>query len=216
MTDFYNRVSEVIGGYIQQHGTLITMEQIHNQFTGKSEEFSRWEEVEKQYRGMDWDDESFTEFTLTAKNVVEGGIEEISESYFDIITPEDLSKDQVKEELERITLDESASPETRHGVQFREDDGVFRGNYYYSTIDVDITSEGSVDRLVTEKSIPFRIEVDDQLLVAETTYPAYVQKIKGVFGNQTDMSLIVSGDITAIPDQANERLEGFLQALRGE
>lgn len=216
MADYDSRVSEVIGGYIKQHGTLITMERIHNQFTGGSEEFSRWEEVAKLYRGMEWDDESFTEFTLTAKNVVEGGIEEISESYFDIITPEDLSEDVVREELDRITLDESAPPETRHGVQYREDSGVFRGNYYYSTIDVDITSEGSVDRLVTEKSIPFRIEVEDRLLVAETTYPAYVQKIKGVFGNQTDLNLIVSGDITAIPDQADERLEGFLQALRGE
>jgi hypothetical protein len=213
MADRGEQVLQVIREYIRPKATLTNMAQIHAQLTGGREDFTRWDDVETTYYNMTWDEENFNSFLMASKEIVEGGVDKITESYFDIVEPEEFDIEDIKFELDANLLDNDADRTEREGFRYEvTDDGILRGTYYYTNINLDITSQGEVDRLITEESIPFRINPDERLLVAESTYPAYVQKIQGIF-NDTGFSVVVSGNLTSYPEQADERIQAFLNSF---
>lgn len=206
------QVREVIGEYIRPNGTLNTMNRIHKQFTGEVEEFSKWQEVEKMYISKEWDEEKVRDFALTSKEIIESGVDELAESYFDILN-KDIDAELIESKLEANKVSEGDGSGFRYTSH---DDGTFSGVYFYQTLDVDVTSNGIIERLTTEKSVAFRVDPENNLVIAETTYSPLVQKLGGVFRNELDIPVGVCGDITALPEQAKGRVSSFLDTFNIE
>jgi hypothetical protein len=217
MPGYQRDVRRVINEYIQPDSTLATMEGIHRELTGEAKDFTRWEDVEMSYMQRDWDDESYRRFLELSREFVEGDTETTSESYFDIVEPEEDLSDTVISELSAREATESDDLGVEEGFVHRErDDGIIEGTYYYSNVSIEITAEPDIRRQPTPKSINFRIDPDERLLIIETTYPAHVQKIQSVFNNETAIGVAICGDLTVFPSQADESVTSFINEFRDE
>lgn len=98
----------------------------------------------------------------------------------------------------------------------RRDDGVIEGTYRFANISTEITAEPDIVREPSPKSINFRVKPDERILIVEKTYPAHVQKIQAIFNNETAISLSVCGNVTKLPNQADERVMSFINTFRSE
>ncbi|NUC72516.1 hypothetical protein HTZ84_09380 [Haloterrigena sp. SYSU A558-1] len=169
------------------------------------------------------------------KEVVDEGVTRIPESYFDIT--EITTLDGITSELDRNLLGEqnglslsdevseladvdltqlnteqpgrSAVSDARHGFDYEVDGDTITGRYVYTDVQRDITPNGQVERLVSEGSIPFRIIPHLNLLIVETTSVIDVQKTKSAFNKNTNMDIVVCGDITAVYEDAPEMMDTF-------
>jgi len=217
MPSYQRDVRRVINEYIRPDSTLATMEGIHKELTGEAKDFTRWEDVEISYLQRDWDDESYQRFLELSREFVEGDTETTSESYFDIVEPEEDLRETVINELSAREAAESEDLGVEEGFVHRErNDGIIEGTYYYSNVSIEITAEPDIRRQPTPKSINFRIDSEERLLIIETTYPAHVQKIQAVFNNETAIEVTICGDLTVFPSQADERVISFINAFRDE
>jgi hypothetical protein len=217
MPEYQKEVRQVINEYIRPDSTLKTMMGIHQELTGESKRFHRWEDVELEYLQMDWNDDTFLRFLEIAREFVEGDTEQISESYFDIVKPDDDLADTVIKELSAREVEETEGLITEEGFAHRElDGGLIQGTYYFSTVSIEITAEPEIRRQPTRKSINFRIDPGQRLLIAETTYPAHVRKIQAVFNNETAIEVAICGDQTVFPSQADENVTSFINEFRSE
>lgn len=217
MPGYQRDVRRVINEYIRPDSTLATMEGIHRELTGEAKDFTRWDDVEMRYLQMDWDDESYRRFLELSREFVEGDTETTSESYFDIVEPEEDLAETIISELSARETTESEDLSVEEGFVHRErDDGIIEGTYYYSNVSIEITAEPDIRRQPSPKSINFRIDPDERLLIIETTYPAHVQKIQSVFNNETAISVTICGDLTVFPSQADESVISFINAFRDD
>lgn len=217
MSGYQRDVTQVINEYIQPDSKLATMEHIHRELTGEVQDFTRWDDVEMAYLQMDWDDKSYRRFLELSREFVEGDTETTSESYFDIVEPdEDLSETVITELSARETT-ESDDLGVEEGFAHRErDDGMIEGTYYYSNVSIEITAKPDIRRQPSPKSINFRIDPDERLLIIETTYPAHVQKMQSIFNHETTIKVAICGDLTVRPSQADERVTSLINAFRDE
>lgn len=217
MPNYRRNIRRVITEYIYPDSTLATMQTIHSKLTGESRNFTRWEDVEMTYIQMEWDDESYSRFLELSREFVEGDTETISESYFDIVEPEENLVETVTNELSANEPAETDELNVKEGfVHRKRDDGIIEGTYHYANISVEITAEPDIQRQPSPKSIHFRIDPDERLLIVETTYPAHIQKIQAVFNNETVIDVAICGDLTVFPGQADERVTSFINAFRSE
>lgn len=206
-----NQAINVIEDYIQRKKGLTTMEDIHRRVFDKKPDFSTWGSVTEQYEEIEWDEDTFEDFLLTSKQLVEGGLDRISEAYFELKKPKDLTVDRVQAEFDQHPYDEDGTRDEEHdGFRYNvRDDGVVQATYVYTDVKTNVTTAAEVEKLVSENSIHFRIDVDNRLAIVESTYPPHVQKMKGVFRRKTDFAAIVCGSLTSNYSEANERVEAF-------
>lgn len=217
MPSYQRNIRRVINEYIRPDSTLATMEGIHRELTGEAKDFTRWDDVEMLYLQRDWDDESYRRFLVLSREFVEGDTETTSESYFDIVEPEEDLSETVISELSAMEATEIEDLGVEEGFVHRErDDGIIEGTYYYSNISIEITAEPDIRRQPSPKSINFRINPEKRLLIVETTYPAHVQKIQSIFNKETSIGVAICGDLTVFPSQADERVISFINAFRDE
>lgn len=210
MTEIEEQVERVVHEYIQRKKGLFTMEDIHHRVFGEDVTFTTWKSVDEKYAEVDWDSNTFEEFLLTTKQVVDGGLDRISESYFDIMKPENLTVNRATSELDQNPYDETASSDQEpSGFEYEVDDGVIHVRYIHTDVTTDISPTGQVKDLVSEDSINFRIHPDKQLIVVESTYPPDVQTMKGVFRKQTEFATTVCGNLTTDFEEANSKVKQF-------
>lgn len=195
------------------------MEQIHKEVHGGDPDlsFTSWAQVEEEYENIEWDQDLFDKFLLTAKKYVDGGLERISESYFQIKQPKNPTTEWLVGELEKNTYDEDIPDEKEpDGFQYdviqRDGTDIVQASYVYTDVKTDISATGKVRSRVSETAIDFRILPSQSLIIVESTYPPDVQKMKGVFG-KTDLAAVVCGDLTSNYDEANERVEAFRRSF---
>lgn len=196
---------EVIEQYIRKKEGLRTMERIHYQLFDDAKEFGTWSDVLEEYSSIDFSDETRTEFMLTARDMVEGGLDRISESYFDINRPRNLTDSWIQDQFTEEDPDASPESEFRYEIQ----DGIYHVVYVYSKSDLSITTAGQVVRQTSENTIQFRIDPDEDLVIVESTYPPDIQTMKGVFRKETDFAITVCGSLTSNYEEANERVAAF-------
>lgn len=166
---------------------------------------------------MDWNDQMYIQFLEIAREHVEGDTETVSESYFDIVEPEEDIGEKFKRELSAKEVREDPDLGVEEGFSLRErDDGVIEATYHFATVSTEITAGPDLKRQPTPKSISFRIKPEQRLMVVETTYPAHVQKIKAVINNDTPFSVAICGDVTKFPDSADEKVISFINEFRDE
>lgn len=202
---------DIIEEFIKPRGTLTDMQNIHRRVTGEREDFTRWDNVKDLYGTTDWDEEKFDEFLKAAKTRIEEGMDELPETYFNILQPREVSTDFICDVLERQQWVED---EDTDGFTFRrQEDGIVVGEYIYTTIDVDITQDYQVRSFPNRNNIPFRIEPNNGLVILDTTYSPYVGKFKGVMNEFDDVQIDVCGDVTMLEDRANELYEDFVSGL---
>lgn len=212
MDERKEKVNQVIQKYIRRKKGLVTMENIHARVFSESVRFTTWSQVDEWYADIDWDQETFQDFVLTAKEVVEGGLDRISEAYFEIKKPNNLTLSRVINELENSPYDEKANPDTEpDGFQYEvgEEEGIVHGTFIYTNVKTNIRATGTVWNNRSEDSINFRIIPDDELLIVESTYPPYIQKMKGAIRTKTGMAMVVCGSLTSDYETANERVKAF-------
>ena len=216
MPSHSQNAERIIDNYIRaNNATLDVMELIHRQFTGNEVNFSEWNDVVEHYRSMDWDGESFERFLNISRDTIESNVKQITESYLNITEPEDLSREFVREQLDANSVNPESSADERVGFIYRTiDDGVFACSYFYTTISIQVTREPSIEEFPDRKSINLRIDPNRRLIIIESTYPAYVRKVEGIINNDTDMNTETCGDLTAFPDQADERIGNFIKKFR--
>lgn len=217
MTNYQKNVRRVIGEYIRPDHTLVLMERIHQDLTGRSEDFHQWEDVEKKYMQMDWDGQKYIQFLEIAREHVEGDTETVSESYFDIVEPEEEIGEVFKKELQAREVQEDPDLGVDEGFSVRErDDGVLEATYHFATVSTEITAEPDIKRQPTPKSISFRIKPEEELMVVETTFPAHVQKIGSIISGIKPLEVAICGDVTKFPDSADEKVISFINEFRDE
>lgn len=202
---------DIIEEFISPRGTLTDMQNIHRQVTGEREDFNRWDNVKDLYGTIDWDEEKFDEFLKAAKTRIEESMDELPETYFNILQPREVSTDFICNVLERQQWVED---EDTDGFTFRRrEDGIVVGEYIYTTIDIDITQDYQVRSFPNRKNIPFRIEPDTELIILDTTYSPYVGKFKKVMNDFNGVQIDICGDVTQLKDRANELYEDFVSDL---
>ena len=206
----------MITSYVSQNTTLTTMENIHYSFTGESQEFGRWEQAENKYSEMDWNESSFEEFLRITREQVEGDIDEISEAYIDILSPEDLTANLIIDSLEAHAADENNVGQ-REGFQYRvRDDNSISAAYYYYTTTVDITEDLEIEELPSQKRIPFEVHPDKRLIIVETTMPAYVGKLKSIINKKTSLEVATTGNLNVVEDRAENIVREFIEKFERE
>ncbi|WP_306056950.1 hypothetical protein [Natronococcus wangiae] len=237
-------VLDVIENYVRGEVPLAGAERIFEEFTGDRPSFSKWEEVSNTARDINWTGDKVREFVAIAKEVVDEGVTRIPESYFDIT--EITTLEGITSELDRnllgeqsgLTLSDEVSEladvdlrtlnsdserpgrstisDVREGFDYNVDDGEVTGRFVYTDVQREITPNGQIERLVSEGSIPFRILPQLNLLIVETTAVIDVQKTKSIFNKNTNMDLIVCGDITAVYEDAPEMMDAFRSSFADE
>lgn len=215
MADVPETVLDVIDGYIQENGTLDgTMAVIHKEFTGDNEDFTRWAKVPENYTDLDWTEERIKEFVQISKKVVEAQADRLSEAYFEITAPQDLTNDVVEDALESIN-----SKDNDEVLDYSGDSNIYQGRLYYAKTTVDIADyrgEFQVDKLENQRSVDFRINIDQRLLVVEETASSKVRKVEGIFNNVEGISVEVCGDLTTAVSRSNEIVSDFKSDLEGD
>jgi hypothetical protein len=211
MTDRQGQALQVIRDYIKRKKGLVTMEEIHNRIFEENQTFTTWKSVEEFYESVEWEQEKFEEFLLTAREHVEGGFDRISESYFDIQQPENLTTQLATNMLDEALYDENP-PEDEEPDGFRyetDEDGVVHARYIHTDVRTNVTATGEVDQLTSEDAVTFRIHPDQQLMVVESTYPPDVQRMKGAIRKKTSMAATVCGSLSSNYEEANARVKNF-------
>ncbi|WP_152422489.1 hypothetical protein [Natrinema pallidum] len=191
-SDFTTQALDIIEKYIKPQSHLLVMERIHRNLFDEDLEFHRWQDVIDEYSGIEWDPELLRKFAKQSKQIVEQGTARISESYFHISFPKSLDAEDLFDEFDRNPYEPDAPPDRREGFEYTYDDDYIYGNYVYVDVDINITTHGEVQNLVSEGTLPFRIDLEDSLLILESTKVTDVQKIKSVIRNTTNLGIRVA------------------------
>lgn len=207
----------IILEYLQpSHVTLPEMEEIHQRITGEERDFTRWNKVAGLYAGMDWNHDQFRRFLQIAKETVEGGIDEIAETYFEIVVPENITRTELVETLSEEKWDPDEG-DSQISITFHErDDGIIVGEFIYETVNTDITDDFSVRRFQNTKPVPFRIDAEEQLVIVESTSASRVQRLRGALNHETALQLNICGNLTLFPGMANDKIELFRSEFNDE
>ena len=206
-----DRVIRVISEFVEENGHLLTMERIHRNFFDEDVEFVSWSEVYEDYRNRDWTDEKARDFVRLSKEIVEG-VDDIPETYFKIVEPDNITLDLVVSELSEHPYNENGDGKERDGFEFDVIDGVVDGRYIYTDIDTVVTYSGGVDDYISEGAVEFRIDPKKDLLILESTSVINVQKLKSYI-KKTDLLPVVCIDLTSRPDSAVERINSFIDSF---
>lgn len=198
----------MVNEYIQRKKGLVTMENIHHRVFDESASFNTWKQVNEKYEEIDWTDDIYEEFLLTSKQLVEGGLERISETYFDLKKPDNVTVGKITAEFDQNLYEDSTDKE-KAGFEYEVNDGVVHAQYIYTDVKTEISAAGQVNDLISENSISFRIDPDEELVIVESTYPPEIQKMKGVFRKETDFAAVVCGNLTESPEKANKQIRKF-------
>lgn len=216
MSEFEPKVVMVIGDYLKQNLILKDMDRLHNEFTGNSSNFGRWEKVQKKYVDMDWTESRFEEFLRLAHDTVEGSIDEISEAYIDILRPEDLSVELITSSFDSSSIG-NEPPGQREGFRYRvREDGMINVSFYYLTKSVDISDDLELEELPNQERIPMLIDVEKRLIIVQTTSPSKVQKAKAEMNKKTILEVTTTGNLNQRENQAEEIVRGFIDEFETE
>ncbi|QCW04194.1 hypothetical protein [Natrinema pallidum] len=205
-------VERIIEEYIRPNSHLLTMERIHEVFTGEKMSAKSWSEIRQLYMRKDWTDDKVREFGKVAKQIVEQESYSLSESYFDI-HQEDVSIASIEEELSNNPYQSNASRKNRNGFEYVVENGKINGRYIYTDVDIDLSYSGEITRMISEGAIEFSIYPEENLLVLKSTSVVDVQKTKAIFAKETSFDISVCGQLTAVPDQATDRIIEFINSF---
>lgn len=206
MSDPVQQANEIIDEYIRRNATLEEMNRIAQQHTGKSIEFTRWDEAHEFYSDFDWDKETLNEFTYLAKEVVESGVSTISESYLFIPDEERISLREIEKKLQNY---EDKGDDIDLDFEMGEE-GYIECRLIYRVYSVDITAYGDVQRLVEENAVSFEIRPSSGLIIVHSTSPANVRKVQGELNN---MSIRTTASTLNSPDETNDAIDDFLDSF---
>jgi len=205
------KVIRVIEEFIEENGHLLTMERIHRNFFDQDITFNSWSDVYDDYRGRTWTKNSSREFVQVTKEIVEG-VDDLPETYFKIVEPDDVSLKVIKNRLSEHPYDEDSDGKDRDGFDFDVVDGVIDGRYVYTDVDTRVSYSGGVDDYISEGAIQFRIDPAKDLLILESTRVVDVQKMKSYI-KKADLQIVVCRDLTNLPDSAVERINAFIDSF---
>lgn len=215
MRNYANEARMVIGDYVKPESTLVTLEEIHREFTGEEQSYSRWSQGQEFFMQVEWDESSFEEFLRVCKEKVEGDIEQISEAYLDVLEPDELSGDFIYESLQSNLADQEIGQ--KEGFETRKlEDGRVQATYYYYTTEVDISEQLEIIDIPNQKRIPLEFEPENRLIVVKTTRPARVQKAMSIINKYTEMKVGITGDLNSAPDDAEGIVRGFIESFPEE
>jgi len=210
MDDYNERAIYVIEEYISKKKGTVAMENIHRRVFDEQVTFSTWKEVKDRYKSIDFDPELFENFLLTAREIVEGGLDRISEAYFNINKPDELTTDVVTGILDQYLFDNRQDAEEPDGFDYEVDnDDIVQASYIYADVSTDITATGQIEETTQEDSVSFRVNPSRRLIVVESTYPPDVQRMKGILRRHTSFAVTICGSLTSDPDEANKRVSDF-------
>ena len=214
MPDFSLQARKVVTDYIQPNTTLSTAETIYYKTAESSVNYGRWEQVENDFANVDWDEEGYEDFLRTAKKEVEGDIDRISESFIDILDPDEISVELITGAFDSHLVNEEEAIGQREGFQYRiEGEKELSGAYYYHTTDVDITGDLEIEELPNQKRIPFNIDVEKRLITVETTMPARVQKLRAEIDDKTLLEVETTGNLNEVEDEAEKIVRSFIDSF---
>ncbi len=190
------------------------MERIHRSYFGEEVEFTSWSDAYEDYHNRNWSEHEARDFVRQCKQIVEGP-GDLPETYFKIIDPENIDLQTVEEELSDIAYDPDAEGSDREGFEYRIVDGEVDGRYIYTDVETQVSFSGGVNDYVSEGAIEFRIDPSQNLLILETTRVVEVQKAKSYF-NRTNFNIVVCRNLTAMPDDAVDRVNSFIDSFAEE
>ncbi|NUB91034.1 hypothetical protein HT576_08370 [Haloterrigena sp. SYSU A121-1] len=206
-------IRQIISEYIEPNGHLLAMERIHTEWKNEQVNFTRWSEVYDKYSSISVDDQDVKEFAKISKQVIEQSVE-VRETYFQVVEPNILDIETIKNELSEKDRNEKKRLEENEGFQFKVDNNTISGNYIYTDVNIDISASGEINHLTREGSIPFRIFPEDDLLIVESTSVVDIQKIKRAFKEQTKLEIRVFSPLTSYPDKAPNRVNNFIESFQ--
>ena len=210
MEDYNERAEHVIDEYISKKKGTVAMETIHNRVFDEQVTFSTWNQAKERYSEIEFDPDLFEEFLLTSREIVEGGLDRISEAYFRIEKPDELTTEVITGILDQYWYENRQDAEEPDGFNYEVDgEGIVRASYIYTDVSTDITATGQIEETVQEDSVSFRVNPDKRLIIVESTYPPDVQRMKGVLRRHTSFATTICGSLTSDPDEANERVGEF-------
>jgi hypothetical protein len=214
-TEITDRVINLIEQYIRPTNNLLTMERIHKNVFEEKVEFTRWEHVFNKYRGYDWTSDEIKNFVRISKQIVENSSASISESYFRIIEPDDISVEYVSNELDRTPYKQDAEGEEKEGFVYEVNDGVIEGRYVYVDVETEVYYSGDTEDLVKEGAIEFRLIPEQKLLIVESTRVSDIQKAESYFQKKTNLEIKVCGDLTVYrdTDEPVRRIDSFRESF---
>lgn len=212
---YEERIREIIRSYLQSNGLhLMTVERLYENLTNNEIEFSEWDEIEKEFVDLDWNKDLMSQFAELSKQIVEKGESRISETYFDIIEPDAITVEDLRNELGREPYDPDASGKEKEGFRFDvTENNHITGQYVYIEVDEQLTFDGEFRTPISEGFFDFEIVPEDSLLIVQSTKLEHVQKAKRYFGNKTNIEIVVSADYTTHYQDAVERVNRFLNSF---
>jgi|GEM_PF-2446211 len=209
---YEEKVTNVLQNYIRPNRVhLITVGRIYTNLTGESAEFSSFDEAEEAFLDIDWDDNTLLDFVDQVKQIVEKGENRISETYFDIIEPDDISTALIEKELSEPAYDPDESGEEKDGFEYQVgESGNIRGRYVYTDVTTNLTFNGEIQPTMSDGFIQFEIDPQKDLLIVKSTSVIDVQKARKYFNNKTSIDFAPSADYTTHTDGALDRINDFL------
>jgi len=214
-------VVEIVQDYIapKESASVYNLERIHKSVFKEDKQFSDIEEAVKHYKRREISDSEYDDFIGTSKRVIEDGNGMISETYFDIIEPESISLDDVKNTLSDTPYNRNQRGDRKEGFKFEvnEEKGSVSGRYIYVDVDHELSYTGNPQEDISEGSVEFEIFPNQNLLILRSTSVVKVQKTKGIFDRKTDLNIGVLGDLTTVDaETASEKMDDFKNSFADE
>lgn len=207
------RVGKILNSYLRPDPGvhLISAERIYRNLTGEDEvNFSEWSQAEEKFKELDWDSEKIREFAELSKQVAQGGETRRSETYFNIVDPDEINAEYIDNEFSRQQYNPDAEGTEKDGFKWSHESDTIEGQYVYTDVNTELLFNGDVKDLESDGFIEFRVKPEEKLVILESTSVVDVQKTKGYFGRKTNMELSVCGPLTVYPDDAVEMVNDFL------
>ncbi|MCT9096337.1 hypothetical protein [Haloarchaeobius sp. HME9146] len=183
----YKQVGEFIEDYLREELSVSGMQRLHEEYFSETVDFLKWKDVIQEYTlKKEWSNKEFQRFVQYAKQFVAQDQRTVSEVY--LTSPE--VGGVLHANPDRLADQHPYSPDDDDDdgsgfVPLHNSNRQNRGLYIHVQNQISVRYSGDIERYTQESVIPFKYDSKLDILIAESTYPPDVQRLKSAFDRNT-------------------------------
>lgn len=201
----------IVQEYLKGTVTLASVSEIYESITDNEEDFGRWDKAAKECSDIDWSSNPYSEFRELARKAVEAERDTTSESYFQSDSIAQLSGSRLLRILSDGMWFSDSAIETFNP---QEVGGVIRGELVYDKPTTSISRDYTVRKFSRKRAVEYEMDKSDGV-VRVSSAGSKAQRLRGILNNKVGLKVDILGNLTTLPNQANDKVQNFQDEFNG-